>query len=329
MQDLKELPIINRLLSSKNPSIIYKAKVNILGENEKSSHITQLREKIKHSEMVKELLSHRKKDGTINTNPYKKWQGPHWTLAVLAELDYPQGDASLNPLRDQFYDYLLSDKHLKPPRSLIIPGQENRVRRCASQEANAVWYSLKLGIEDERIEIFVNRLIEFQWPDGGWNCDKRPQAKISSFVESILPIRALYLYGKLKNNKTSIETAKRTANFFLKRKLFRRKTDNSIINPRFLKLNYPYYVHYTILLSLKVMVEAGYIHDDRCQEALDLLESKRLSDGSFPLEIKYYKYNSHMITNGSLFNWGPVNKRQTNDFVTVDALNILKEAGRL
>ena len=43
----------------------------------------------------------------------------------------------------------------------------------------------------------------------------------------------------------------------------------------FLKPRYPAYFFYDILHALKVMAETGFIHDPRCQEALDLLESKQ------------------------------------------------------
>ncbi len=50
----------------------------------------------------------------------------------------------------------------------------------------------------------------------------------------------------------------------------------------FLKLRYPCYWHYDILVGLKVMAEAGFLKDPRCREALDILVSKRLPDGGFP-----------------------------------------------
>ena len=131
-------------------------------------------------------------------------------------------------MRDQLYDWLFSEKHLRMPRTLIIPGQEDRVRRCASQEGNAIWYSLLLGLEDERTEILVDRLRHWQWPDGGWNCDKRPQARISSFQESIVPLRALALHGRLKGNQESLAAARRAAGYFLERHLFKRQRDGKI-----------------------------------------------------------------------------------------------------
>ena len=71
-----------------------------------------------------------------------------------------------------------------------------RVRRCASQEGNCIFYSLALGLADERTEELVARLIKWQWEDGGWNCDKRPEAAISSFNETLIPLRGLAWYAK-------------------------------------------------------------------------------------------------------------------------------------
>jgi len=111
--------------------------------------------------------------------------------------------------------------HFKFPRTVIYPGQENKVRRCASQEANFIWYSLVLGLDDEYTDQLVNRLLDWQWPDGGWNCDKRVEAHNSSFVETIIPLRAISLYGKIKNDQRAITASKRAAEIFLKRHLYR------------------------------------------------------------------------------------------------------------
>jgi hypothetical protein len=61
------------------------------------------------------------------------------------------------------------------------------------------------------------------------------------------------------------------------------------------------------------------------QTALDLLESKSLPDGGFPAEKAYYQATSRIIGSGrSLVNWGGVSCRHLNEWVTVDALAVLK-----
>lgn len=331
------LPIMRRLLASDEAAVRRKIRVDVLGEAEDSPGARALSGEIRRSVLARRLLTLKGADGRVmtapqrgQTNPYQKWQGPHWTLVALAEIGYPPGDRSLLPMRDQFYDWLLAESHLERPRTLVIPGQEDRVRRCAGQEAYAVWYSLKLGLDDERTELLVDRLRSWQWPDGGWNCDKRPGARTSSFHETFIPLRALALHGKLRKDRRSSAAAERAAEVFLKRRLFKGARSGKLIDPRFVLLQYPHLYHYNILAGLKVLAEAGFVADSRCADALDLLESKRLPDGGFPLEKRnYVPAKSEVVTRGSFADWGPAAKTRMNEFVTADALHILKAAGRL
>ena len=122
----------------------------------------------------------------------------------------------------------------------------------------------------------------------------------------------------------------RAAEVFLKRKLFKRKRDDHIISEDFCLLHYPCYWHYDILFGLKVTAEIGLIKDPRCAEAIDILLSKQLSGGGFPAEKKYYRVSeSREGSNISRVNWGGVNKKKANEYVTADALYVLHAAGKL
>jgi len=317
--------IIDRLLKSNEPSIRYKVRVNVLGEEPNSARIAELRGKIRNAARVKQLLSERQPDGRIPHHPYKKWFGAHWILATLADIGYPPGDESLLPMRDQVYEWLFVIGHRKGIRTI-----NGRVRRCASQEGNCVYSMLTLGIADERTDDLVRRLIRWQWPDGGWNCDKRPQAINSSYHESVIPLRSLALFAKLRGSDEARAAAERAAELFLKRRLFRRQSDGSVIKPSFVELLYPPYWHYGVLFGLRVIAEAGFVHDERCRDALDLLESKRLPDGGFPAEKRYYKpITRNRVSGQDLVDWGGASNRRANEWATADALYILRAAGRL
>jgi hypothetical protein len=282
-----------------------------------------LQKEIVSSDRVKMILSERQPDGGIEFHPYLKWRGAHWVLNLLAELEYPPGDTSLIPLREQEYEWLFSETHARNIR--LING---RIRRCASQEGNAVYSLLKLGIADERTEELADRLIKWQWQDAGWNCDKRPQAINSSYYESWIPLRALNLFHRRSGNKMAKEAVERTAELFLKRQIFLGLKSGTPIRPDFIQLTFPYFFLYNILSGLKVMVETEYIHDPRCGKALDLLESKRLPDGSFPAEVKNYRVTAKPLSRTATIGWGPANLKMGNEFVTLEALSVLKAAGR-
>jgi hypothetical protein len=318
--------IIDRLLSSDEPSIRFKILVNVLGKELESAEIKKLQEEIRSSARVRLLLSERDKDGGIPFNPYRKWYGAHWILASLADIGYPAADKSLIPLREQVYDWLLSEDEEKNIRTI-----HGRARRCASLEGNALYYLLSLGLADTRTERLMERLVKWQWPDGGWNCDKNPEALNSSFMESLIPLRGLALYGKLTGDRGAKKAAKNASEIFLKRKIYRIKPKKRWREEDFIKLHYPCYWHYDVLSGLKVMAEAGFIRDKRCGDALELLESKQLPDGGFPAEEKYYRVmkKGKRTSGRSLVDWGGTSKILTNEFVTADALCVLKKSGRL
>jgi hypothetical protein len=276
------------------------------------------------SQVVRQLLFDKNSEGQITFHPYNKWFGAHWILSILADMHYPAGDSALKPLLEQSYAWLLSKEHAR--HILTING---RVRRCASQEGNCIYYSLALQLADDRTEELAARLIRWQWDDGGWNCDKRPEANKSSFHESLIPLRGLAWYASISSDPKARQAVEQAAEVFLKRRLFRKMSDGSIIDQDFLRLHYPSYWHYDILSGLKVMAEANFINDPRCTEALDLLESKRLPDGGFPAEARYYRVDDKKLTGHSRVDWGGTSKLRMNPFVSLDALAVLKAAGRI
>ncbi len=327
---------IERLQNSDEAAIRAKLHKKVLESEE--SICEKLSHDMKNSDRVKTLLSiaNHKDPGE---NPYEKFCGIHWTLALLADLEYPAGDSDIKPFVDIVLDYWLDEKRIKErivpketPKYKSYPGVpiiDGRARRCASQQGNALYSAVKLGFIDYRCERLAKLLIRWQWPDGGWNCDRKTAATNSSFMESLIPMHGLYLYGVASGDKQAVNHSYKTAEIFLKRNLFMRKGTDEIIKPEFVKLHYPNYWHYDILFALKVFADMDLLSDPRCKTALDQLESKRLPDGGFPAEGKYYKHVDEPKNGGSLANWGGTSKKKMNEFVSVDALYVLKKAGRV
>jgi len=307
-------------LLKQEPALSYKLHVLVQGLEPAQS----AREPVRNSDLVRSLISACLPAGEPVQHPYKKWVGGHWVLSLLADLGYPPGDTQLMPLVNQAFDWILSPEHARHIR--VING---RTRRCASQEGNLVFSTLSLGLADERTDQLISRLVKWQWNDGGWNCDKRPDVCISSFMESLIPLRALSLAAKKTADDHIRDCSLMAADIFLKRSLFRRLGDGMVMDDHFIRLHYPCYWHYDILFGLKVMMEAGLLDDPRCQPALDLLESRRLEDGGFPADETYYHLNRPNVSNFSPVNWGGVSKRKMNPFVTADALAVLQASGRI
>ncbi len=307
----------------------YKARTLVLGESASLPELAALRSRISSTPIARALLGHRQSDGTIAAAPYRKWQGPHWTLTCLALIDYPPRDRDLRPILEQVYAWLFSGRHLRPPGTAIYEGQEDRVRRCASQEGNAIWYAVRLGLADERTRELVDRLVAWQWPDGGWNCDKRLEARSSSVQETAIPLRGLWAYGTAFDYRPALAAATRGAELLLSHRLLWRRRDGEMIRPDWGgpvdQIHFPIQF-YDVLFALQVMAELGRIGDPRCADALRLLVSKQLPDGGFPLEERIATTAKAIKSRGTWADWGPGGLRTANPLVTVDALGVLAAA---
>ncbi|MBK8314585.1 MAG: hypothetical protein IPL01_11455 [Acidobacteria bacterium] len=127
------------------------------------------------------------------------------------------------------------------------------------------------------------------------------------------------------------KTVKRAAEFLLARHLLWRKrrwcADRAGVGGPVDKIHYPIRF-YDVLSALLVMAEIGLLRDQRCRDALDLLEGKRLADGTFPVEWTNVKKADRIETRGTYADKGVRHKKKGNPFVTVDALYVLKKAGR-
>jgi len=271
-------------------------------------------------------------------NPYVKWQGAHWILATLADIGYPRGDRSLLSMRDQVLNRWLGKFYFREFDASTqaaayakagVPRERGRYRRCASQQGNALFYLEKLGIADDRSNQLVERLLHWQWPDGGWNCDRRPEANTSSFWETRHAMLGLSAYADRTKDAAAREAASRAAEVFLSRHLFLERHSGRVMNPDFLRLHYPLYWYYDILGALKTMAEVGRIDDDRCQKALDILQSKQLPGGGWAADRRLYKVSSSLGARTESVDWGPVSSTEMNEWVTADALYVLRSAGRI
>lgn len=332
--------LINALLDNSDPSVRWRVMVRVLGEDPTSGKIKRIQQRIRKSARVRALLADRDRDGRLRSggNVYAKWQGPHWVLSALADIGYPPGGESLAPIRDQVLDWWLRDSFYEEFEARTkadaykkagVPVMDGRHRRCASQQGNALYFLTKLGIDDHRAERLPERLLHWQWPDGGWNCDKDPGADTSSFMETLLPMSGLALHGRQHGNKKATEAALRASEVFLSRRLFKRRSDGGVIHPEFVQLHYPLYWHYDILAGLKAMAEIGLIKDPRCSDALDLLEKKELPEGGWPAEKRYYKIATGSEPGAEYVGWGGCSKNRMNEWVTTDALYVLRAAGRI
>ena len=130
----------------------------------------------------------------------------------------------------------------------------------------------------------VDRLLQEQLSDGGWNC-YAPPSRRSSFSSTICVLEGLLEYERAKGPRPDVTSARiRAHEYLIERRLFRSLSTGQIIKPAWTEISFPTRWHYDILWGLDYLRRADVAPDERMAEAIDLLAKKRDENGRWPLE---------------------------------------------
>jgi hypothetical protein len=294
---------------------VFQAKRDLLGEEDPPEAASVL-----EGPKVRTLLAGQQADGGFGVHAYGKWGGAHWRLVSLVELGVPAREPRCLAAADTVLAWLTGDGHRRG-----IPTIDGLVRRCASQEGNALAVCCRLGLADDpRVRLLAESLIEWQWSDGGWNCDRNASGYRSSFHESLPPMWGLHEYAVATGDQAAREASRRTAELFLEHRLFRRLSDGAPIHPSFVTLHHPPFWHYDALQALVVLERMGLAGDPRTADGLELLQDRRLGDGRWRPGARWWRPPGGSGSNVEVVDWGS----GPNEMLTLNALRVLRAAGR-
>jgi hypothetical protein len=306
---------VDWLLASDEPGIVAQSKRDLLDEQAPVEDARVL-----EGPKVRTLLAGQQADGGFGTHVYAKWGGAHWRLVSLVEHGVPAGEPRCCAAAETVLAWLTGKGHRG--RIQVIDGL---TRRCGSQEGNALAVCCRLGLADDpRVRLLAESLVEWQWPDGGWNCDKKASGYRSSFNESLPPMWGLHEYWAATGETWAWEAAERTAELFLEHRLFRTLATGEPIHESFVTLHSPPFWHYDFVQALVVLARMGLADDPRAADGLDLLEERRLPDGRWRVGGRWWKAPGSKGSNVEVVDWGS----GPNELLTLHALRVLRAAGR-
>jgi hypothetical protein len=138
------------------------------------------------------------------------------------------------------------------------------------------------------VQRIVDRLLGEQMSDGGWNCEQERGSTRGSFHTTICVLEALLEYELAGGNNAKVTEARlRGQEYLLERRLLRRRTTGEIIDLAWTRFSFPTWWHYDVLRGLEYLRRARVTPDKRVAEVIELVESKRDSDGRWPLENQH------------------------------------------
>jgi hypothetical protein len=140
----------------------------------------------------------------------------------------------------------------------------------------------------QHVDGIAQRLLSEQLGDGGWNCWAEYGATVSSFHTTICVLEGLLAWEQTEGSSDGLAAARsRGEEYLLDRGLFRARSTREVVDPRFTMFSFPTYWYYDVLRALDYFRSTGAEPDERCAEALDLVVSKRDSEGKWALENRH------------------------------------------
>lgn len=314
------------LLHAAQPAVRRRTLTGLLGRRAGDPEVATATSALPDDPWVAALLPTRYRTAVAPLHPYVKWRGAHWRLVALADLcggaPRPPGavlEAAVTAL-DADLGWLLGAGRAR--RLLPVEG---RVRICGSQDGNALWAACRLGIADRpEVEALAARLVAWQWPDGGWNCDPRPTASHSSVNETLPPLRGLAGWAHRTGDPAAAAASDRAAEFLLRHRVVLSERSGAPIHPSVLAIGYPPYWRYDLLGGLLGLAEAGVIRDPRASDALAILEAKRRPNGRWAVDRRWWRRPGSTGANVEVVDWETGESRMA----TLLALEVLAAAGR-
>lgn len=135
----------------------------------------------------------------------------------------------------------------------------------------------------ERCDCIVDRLLDEQLADGGWNCEAPPSIR-SSFNSTIRVLEGLLEYERAWGMTTAITDARMKAHeYLLERRMFRRWTTGEIVDRTWTRFAFPTVWHYDVLRGLEYLRSASVEPDERVSEAIGIVQARRHQNGRWPM----------------------------------------------
>jgi hypothetical protein len=223
------------------------------------------------------LLARQRADGLWDTGT----PGPEWpTLLALLILRDMGLDPASSPGRQAISRASASATWNSPGSWQGTPVFAGEVEPCINGRVLAV--GAYFGLD---MAALAGRLLGEQMADGGWNCEQENGSTRGSFHTTIDVLEGLLEYARSPGDSPAGAAAlERGQEYLLERRLLRRLSTGTPIDPGFSLFSFPCGYRYDALRALDFLREAGVAPDARMDEAVELLRSKRDAAGRWPLE---------------------------------------------
>ncbi len=269
---------IEWLLEEGQPSVRHRTLVDLLGRKPDEPDVKAAYSRIPRVGWAHDLLRTQKPKGYWEAHEprtVREWvrflrfpvyHSSIWKGMVLSDLGLTAADPRIRRLADLIFEYKL---HLSSEVNLFTE------EVCIVGNVGRMMTRFGYG-DDRRVRKLYDWMIEDQREEGGWNCAAGEPGTLDCWEA----LAAFAATPKPKRTAAMERAISRGAEFYLERKLFE---EGRRYAPWF-RFHYPTHYFYDILVGLDVLAKLGYAGDRRLKPALQILQEKRRSDGTWVLD---------------------------------------------
>jgi hypothetical protein len=319
----------NWLLEEDNPSVRYFALVDLFEKSKEDPEVLKDKAEIMQKGVVPKILARQNEEGYWEEAEKfytAKYKGTVWQILILAQLGADGKDSRIK----RACEFLLENSQDRESNGFSISisaktggGRSSGVIPCLT--GNLVYSLIRLGyLQDVRVQKSINWITTYQrFDDGinerpkGWPYDRFVMCwgKHSCHMGVVKTLKALAEIPIIQRNKEVKNTIEEGVEYLLQHHLYKKSHDLSKISkPGWLRLGFPLMYQDDILEILGILTQLGY-HDQRMQEAMDILISKQDEEGKWKLENTF---NGRFQTNIE-------QKGKPSKWITLNALKVFKK----
>jgi len=316
------------LLEDDNPSVRYFTLRDIQERSDRNKDVITAKKEIMTNGLVPKILAKQEKGGYWGKSEdfymRSKYRGTVWNFILLAELGADGKDKQIK----RTCEFILKWSQDRESGGFSYQGSEenggfhSRVIPCLT--GNMIWSLIRFGyLGDYRIKKGIKWITSYQRFDDkireapkGWPYDryKNCWGRHTCHMGVVKTLKALAEIPEGKRTKAMKRTLDQGAEYLLLHHIHKRSHNlKKISKPQWAKFGFPLMYQSDVLEVMEILTGLGY-RDERMQEALDLIVSKRNEKGKWNLENTF---NGRYLVRVE-------QKNKPSKWITLNAIRVLK-----
>ena len=321
------------LLEHDNPSIRYFTLIDLLDQDLNDSKVKEAKLKIMSEGIVSKMLINLKESGYWETREdfyiKTKYKGTVWSFIIFAELGADAEDKKIKNVCEFILENAqdLSSGGFAYYSAKSGGGDRNKILPCLT--GNMLWGLIRFGyFEDPRVQQGIKWIVKYQrFDDGveksatGWpyNIGSKKGAGCwgthTCHMGVVKNLKALAEIPEVKRSKDVKNTIQQASEYVLKHHIYKKSHDlNQVAKAEWTQSGFPLMWKINYLEVLSILTKLRY-KDNRMQDAIDLLSSKKNQNGRWLLEKTF---NGRVQVNIE-------QKGKESKWITLNALKVLKQ----